>query len=161
MGPFAESLGVSTGMAMWLAVAQLPVMMGLALHYPTVRVDLFSTGVRVVLDPANNMTSVVAAPDSSAVEIVGYEHGFGISGLYVLNAASVTFFAVLCMNLMDRGFAAASASDMEDMRRRGHSSSLIAEEDFVSQNIGMVVDPTFRMWNQVGFLGDPDGSIKS
>lgn len=44
MGPFAESMGISTGMAMWIAVAQLPVMMGLALHYPTVRVDLFSTG---------------------------------------------------------------------------------------------------------------------
>lgn len=148
MGPFAESLGVSTGMATWLAVAQLPVLMGLALHYPTVRVDVFSTGVRVVLDPADNLTQVVAAQDKAAIDIVGYDHGLGISGLYVLNAAAVTFFAVLSMNLLDRGFAA-SFSEMEDLRHRGHQS-MIAEEAFVSQNVGMVVDPTFRMWNQVG-----------
>ena len=147
MGPFAESLGVSTGMAMWIAVAQLPVLMGLALHYPTVRVDLFSTGVRLALDPADNVTAVVAAPNKSAIEIVSYDHGLGVSGLYVLNAAAVTFFAVLSMNLLDRGFAT-SLNEMEELRSRGHQT-LIAEEPFVSQNVGMVVDPTFRMWNQV------------
>lgn len=44
MGSLAESMGISTSMAMWIAVAQLPVMMGLVLHYPTVRIDIFSTG---------------------------------------------------------------------------------------------------------------------
>ena len=152
MGPFAESMGMSTGMAMWLAVAQLPVLMALALHYPTVRVDLFSTAVRVVLDPGDNATSVVAAPDKSAIEIVGYEHGYGISGLYVLNAAAITFFAVLSMNLLDRGVAAAAAMALTGESvggSFGHSSSMVADENFVSQNTGMVVDPTFRMWNQV------------
>lgn len=143
-------MGVSTGMAMWIAVAQLPVMMGLALHYPTVRVDVFATATRTVqwspALPLDNATSapaaamtVVASDDSSAVFIHGYEHGLGISGLYVLNAAAITFFAVLSMNLLDRGFAAAAAIADE-----GRISSMIAEEDFVSQNVGMVVDPTFR-----------------
>ena len=157
MGPFAESMGMSTGMAMWIAVAQLPVLMALALHYPTVRVDLFSTAVRVVLDPGDNATSVVAAPDKSAIDVVGYEHGYGISGLYVLNAAAITFFAVLSMNLLDRGVAAAAAmalaGESSSSASFGHSSSsMVADENFVSQNVGMVVDPTFRMWNQVSCL---------
>lgn len=149
MGPLAESMGVSTSMAMWLAVAQLPIMMGLALHYPTVRVDTFATSVRTVLDPSDNVTVAVASSNESAVQVVAYEHGFGISGLYVLNAAAVTFFAVLTMNLLDRGVVASVA--LEELRSRG--ASAIAEEEFVSQNVGMVVDPTFRMWNQVRMMG--------
>ena len=86
---------------------------------------------------------IVASDDSAAVLVQSYEHGLGISGLYVLNAAAITFFAVLSMNLLDRGFIAAAS--IEDSRR---GQSLIADEDFVSQNVGMVVDPTFRMWNQ-------------
>ena len=72
MGPFAESMGLSANMAMWLAVVQLPVTMGLALHYPTVRIDVFSTTVRTVTDLSNNnqtLTVVVASPDGSAVEV--------------------------------------------------------------------------------------------
>ncbi len=151
MGPLGDSLGLSTGTAMWLAVAQLPVLMGLALHYPTVRLDVFSTGVRLALDPADNATSVIAAPDKSAIEIVNYEHGLGISGLYVLNAAAVTFFAVLSMNLLDRGFAAAAMmGEMEERIRMSQAGgSMVSEEKFITQNVGMIVDPTFRMWNQV------------
>ncbi len=85
----------------------------------------------------------------------GYEHGLGISGLYVINAASITFFAVLCMNLMDRGMhmamvaAAASSASGFDLDSRGAGQSMMGSEEFVAQNIKMVVDPTFRMWNQV------------
>ncbi len=52
MGPFADALGINTGVAFWLCVAQLPVMVGLALNYPTVRIDLFSTSIRVAFDPS-------------------------------------------------------------------------------------------------------------
>jgi hypothetical protein len=145
MGPFAESLGMSTGVAMWIAVAQLPMVMGLALHYPTVRVDVFATSIRTALDPADNVTVAVASDDEAAVQVAAYEHGLGISGLYVLNAAAVTFFAVLSMNLIDRGVAALAAVD--DLRSR-HGISAVADEEFISQNVGMVVDPSFRMWNQ-------------
>lgn len=77
MGPFAESLGLSTGMATWIAVAQLPVAMGLALHYPTVRIDMYNTAAKVVVGHAwtgeNNSTQVsvsaVAASNSSAVQV--------------------------------------------------------------------------------------------
>lgn len=104
-------------------------------------------GIRTVLADNATMLMAVASDDSSAVLVAGYDHGLGISGLYVINAAAVTFFAVLSMNLIDRGFAAAEVSRDVDLSRR--MSSLIVAEDFVSQNLGMVVDPTFRMWNQV------------
>lgn len=76
----------------------------------------------------------------------------GISGLYVINAASVTFFAVMCMNLTERGMhmamvAAASGSGFDSDRQ--NTSAMLGGEEFVAQNIKMVVDPTFRMWNQV------------
>jgi hypothetical protein len=115
MGPLADSMGISTGVAMWLAVVQLPVMMGLVLHFPTVRVDMYGTSVVVV--PVNSSTSSpavlggsesltleqgIAAPNKSAIQISSYEHGLGISGVYVVAASSITFFAVLCMNLIDR-----------------------------------------------------------
>ena len=181
MGPFAESMGLSTGMAMWIAVAQLPVAMGLALHYPTVRIDMYNTAPRVVFDQIrageNNSTtdhiivSAVAASNSSAVQvgvrsffridwresakshgltctvlqITNYDHGIGITGLYVLNAASITFFAVLCMNLLDRGMHSA----MVVAAATGDTAQQMGSEEFVSQNVKMIVDPTFRMWNQV------------
>ena len=177
MGPLADSLGLTTGVAMWLAVVQLPVIMGLVLHYPTVRVDLFSTSIRTVpfmLDNAlasattgGNQTGTaaaaaasasdhaIAAADASAVAVSSYDHGIGISGIYVLSAASVTFFAVLCMNLIDRsmGFAGAGGGDDYEaaysIRNRITRTNRMMNEEFVAQNMGMMIDPTFRMWNQV------------
>jgi hypothetical protein len=150
MGPFADALGINTGVAFWLCVAQLPVMVGLALHYPTVRIDLFSTSIRVAFDPSTNQT-VIAAANASAVEISSYEHGVAISGMYVLNAASFAFFAVMTMNFVERGVAAAaSANDPFVGGGRGARAHThpMAEEEFVAQNLGMLADPTFRAWNQ-------------
>lgn len=143
LGPCAETMGVTTGLAFWLSVAQLPVMIGLALHYPTVRVDLYVAGVRTIVDKNSNQTAV-AAMDGSAVHALSYEHGVAISGLYVLNAASFTFFAVLTMNFLERGLS------MVDAGSSPHMVQQMGGEEFVSQNVGMLVDPAFRMWNQVG-----------
>lgn len=179
MGPLADSLGVTTGVAMWLAVVQLPLMMGMVLHYPTVRVDLFTTSIRTV--PVTLMTpgpanfshppsaaqipqpspsstaaeSAIAAADASAVWVSSYDHGISISGVYVLSAASVTFFAVLCMNLIDRSMAHSGGGGGDDyeaaysIRARVSMGSRMLYEEFVAQNLGMMIDPTFRMWNQV------------
>lgn len=157
MGHCAESMGFSSSMAMWLAVVQLPVMLGLAMHYPTVKVDVFSTAVRTVPDlSTGNATYAVAGIDGdSAILVAGYEHGVGISGLYVLNAAAITFFAVLCMNMLERGVLstaaayAAAAADSSSLEAAIAVANGMASEEFVAQNIGMMVDPTFRMWNQV------------
>jgi hypothetical protein len=50
-----------------------------------------------------------AAANASAVEISSYEHGVAILGMYVLNAASFAFFAIMTMNFVERGVAAASS----------------------------------------------------
>jgi hypothetical protein len=143
MGPLADAMGINIALAFWIAVAQLPVMVGLALHYPTVRVDLYDTSIRLAVDSSTNQTAV-AAMDATAVRVSTYEHGVGISGLYVLNAASFAFFTVLTMNFMERGMAATSDDHCERVR------NVMASEDYVLQNIGMLADPTFRTWNQVG-----------
>ena len=145
MGPCAESVGITTGVAFWLAVAQLPVMMGLVLHYPTVRIDIFYAAVRTAMDPLTNTTSI-AARDASAVYSPSYEHALGISGLYVINSASFTFFAVLTMNFLERGLA--TTEDSAPHMRYTLIQQMGAEE-YVAQNLGMVSDPAFRMWNQV------------
>lgn len=148
LGQCAETMGVTTGIAFWLAVAQLPVMMGLVLHYPSVRIDVFVPGIRLATDPATNLTAV-AFTNESAVYAAAYDHGVGISGLYVLSASSFTFFAVLTMNFLERGLA--SASD-EGRMASSMQQALIQQmegEEFVLQNLGMVSDPTFRTWNQV------------
>ena len=127
-------------------------MVGLALHYPTVRIDVYDTSIRTVIDPATNQT-VVAGADKSAVQVSSYEHGMGISGLYVLSSASFAFFAVLTMNFIERGVVVANSSSSSDMHRRsgggGEGRNAMANEEYVSQNVGMVADPTFRTWNQV------------
>lgn len=123
-------------------MAQLPVMIGLALHYPTVRIDVFSVSIRTAYDTGTNQT-VVAARNGSAVGVSSYDHGVGISGLYVVNAASLAFFVVMTMNFVERGVMMAD----DPLRERGLSA--MAEEEFVAQNLGMVSDPTFRAWNQV------------
>ena len=146
LGPCAETMGMTTGVAFWLAVAQLPVMMGLALHYPTVRIDMFTIAIRLTKDPATNETAI-AYSNASAVYAAGYEHGLGISGLYVLSSASFTFFAVLTMNFLERGVA--SVSDEAGHHMRHALVQQMGGEEFVLQNVGMVVDPAFRMWNQV------------
>ena len=43
--------------------------------------------------------------------------------------------------------AAASGSGFDSDRQ--NTSAMLGGEEFVAQNIKMVVDPTFRMWNQV------------
>jgi hypothetical protein len=145
-------MGINTPMAFWISVAQLPIMVGLALHYPTVRIDVYDTSIRTVIDPATNQT-VVAGADKSAVQVSSYEHGMGISGLYVLSSASFAFFAVLTMNFIERGVVVANSSSSSDMHRRsgggGEGRNAMANEEYVSQNVGMVADPTFRTWNQV------------
>jgi hypothetical protein len=142
LGPCADSFGININMAFWLCVAQLPIMVGLALHYPTVRIDLFSTGIRTAFDPSINQTAVVA-PNQSAVGVSYYEHGVGITGLYVINAASFAFFAVMTMNFVERGGVPS------DDPLRSSDTNAMAQEEFVAQNLGMVSDPMFRAWNQV------------
>lgn len=158
LGPFAESMGLSSAAVMWICVAQLPVIMAMALHYPTVRIDMFSTSIRTALDPADNSTMAIASDSRTAVLVSSYDHGVSITGLYVVNAAAVTFFSVLCMNMLDRGIAISSAASGlggGDGEGGGWSSgfsrvstNMIGAEEFVTQNVLMVVDPTFRTWNQ-------------
>ena len=148
MGPLADYFGFSSSVAFWLCVAQLPLMIGLVLHYPTVRIDLFSTGVATVYDTTLNRT-VVAATNQDAVHATGYEHGLGVSGLYVLNAASYTFFSVLTMNFLERGLALAEGGSSSSSSAGMLMVQQMGAEEFVAQNVGMVVDPTFRMWNQM------------
>lgn len=107
-----------------------------------------ASGVRTAQDPATNATSV-AGSDGSAVHAISYDHGVGISGMYVLNAASFTFFAVLTMNFLERGLAIAESPAFSSPALGASIVQQMGAEEFVQQNVGMVVDPTFRMWNQV------------
>lgn len=146
MGPCAEMLGINVMVAFWLCIAQLPVALTLALHMPTVHVDLYTTGVRTAMDPRTNRTAVVA-PDKSAIAVASYEHNVGASGFFVLNAALIAIFGTMTMSFCERGLVS-RPSDRDD----GIHGSPMAAEEFVAQNIGMLADPTFRTWNQA-FVG--------
>lgn len=139
LGPCADALGISVMMVFLLGVIQLPIMIALALHYPAVRADIYSTSVQLGKDPANNNSSAVILMKSFSVSSTQeqgegyYMHGLNISGLFVLCAASFTFFVVLTMHLVDRG-------------RTSHERG--GETDFTRQNISLISDPSFRTWNQ-------------
>jgi hypothetical protein len=146
LGPCADAMGINTAVAFWLGVAQLPLMIILALHFPMVRIDLFDTSIRLAYDSRSNQTAIAAA-NASAVHISTYEHNVSITGLFLINAASYTFFVVLTMNLLDRGIVATTESASS-----ASSSSVSHNEEFVAHNIRLVTDPTFRMWNQVSMI---------
>lgn len=143
MGPCAEMLGLNIMVAFWICVAQLPAVLSLALHLPTVHVDLYTTAVHTGMDPQTNRTAVVA-PDKSAIVVASYEHAIGASGLFVLNAALIAIFGTMTMSFCERGLISSRSSSDGD----GIYSNPMATEEFVAQNIGMLADPTFRTWNQ-------------
>ena len=117
LGPCAEAMGLSAMMVFCVGVAQLPVMIGLAMHVPSVRVDLYSPYLDVAMDPSTNQSAVVIpTPVHRPTGGEGYEqqqvtlqvnaaymHGINISGLFILCASSFTFFVVLTMQFVDRG----------------------------------------------------------
>lgn len=115
LGPCAEAMGLSAMMVFCIGVAQLPVMIGLAMHVPSVRVDLYSPYLDVGMDPSTNHSAVVIPSpihkpspeqqEGGAIMQVNaaYMHGINISGLFVLCASSFTFFVVLTMQFVDRG----------------------------------------------------------
>ena len=117
LGPCAEAMGISVMMVFAVGVAQLPIMIALALHYPAVRADLYSTSVQLQKDPNTNATAVVLKTSAMIAEENGgyYMHGINISGLFVLCGASFTFFLVLTMHLMDRGRSSSSSSSSDCM----------------------------------------------
>ncbi len=59
LGPCADAFGISVMMVFCMGVAQLPVMIGLAMHFPPVRVDMYSPFLDVRMDPSTNISSVV------------------------------------------------------------------------------------------------------
>lgn len=136
LGPCAEALGISVMMVFAVGVAQLPIMIALALHYPAIRADVYSTSVQVANDPYTNASAVVWPLQNKSEREAGgfYTHGLNISGLFVLNAASFTFFVVLTMHLLDR--------------HRASESDCSNEQEFTRQNMVLTSDPSFRTWNQ-------------
>ena len=109
-------------MVFCIGVAQLPVMIGVAMHVPSVRVDVYSPYLDVGTDPSTNRTAVViptpmhkpsSGGQDEAVHMqvnASYMHGINISGLFVLCASSFTFFVVLTMQFVDRGLRSGSSS---------------------------------------------------
>lgn len=137
LGPCADALGISVMMVFMLGVAQLPIMMALALHYPAVRIDVFNAAPLLAMDPATNETAVVMPAQIDTRQAGYYMHSINISGLFVLCAASFTFFVVLTMHLMDRG------------RSEGaYDNSSMHNQEYTRQNLAMLSDPSFRTWNQ-------------
>lgn len=134
LGPCADALGISIMAVFAVGVAQLPIMIALALHFPAVRVDVYSTSVRVGMDPATNASAVVL-PASVTADY--HMHGINTSGLFVVCAASFCFFVVLTMHLLDR-------SNHNNMRDKENMN----EQEFTKQNVALVSDPSFRTWNQ-------------
>ena len=59
LGPCAEAMGLSVMMVFCIGVAQLPVMIGLAMHSPSVRVDMYSAYLKVAMDPSTNQSAAV------------------------------------------------------------------------------------------------------
>jgi hypothetical protein len=154
MGPCADMLGINVMVAFWICIAQLPVTLTLALHLPTIRLDIYSTAIRTVLDPSTNRT-VIAASDQTSVVVPWYNHAVGISGLFVLNSSLIAIFGTMTMSFCERGIAASAAArarrqDCEDDRDEGFvvGTNVMQEEEYVAQNIGMSADPAFRSWNQ-------------
>jgi hypothetical protein len=148
LGPCAEAMGVNTGVAFWTAVLQLPVMVALALHLPAPSLDYFQTTIRTLYDRSVNQT-VIAAPNETAVLVSGYVHGMSLTGLFLISAASYTFFVVLTMNLLERNASSSDGSSQLTSLGRRSMAIMWSEEEFVSHNIKLVADPSFRMWNQV------------
>ena len=97
-------MGISAMMVFCLGVAQLPVAIGIAMHVPAVRVDLYTPYMTTGMDPSTNATAVMlpANPEGSAIH-ASYMHGINISGLFVLCASAFTFFVVLTMQFIERG----------------------------------------------------------
>jgi hypothetical protein len=60
-----------------------------------------------------------------------YMHNINISGLFVICAASFTFYVVLTMHIMDRG-----------------RNENLSEQEYVKQNASLMADPSFKTWNQ-------------
>jgi hypothetical protein len=139
LGPCADALGVSVMMVFMFGVAQLPVMMALALHFPAVRIDLYNAAPLTVKDPATNGTAVAIPYKIDSKQEGYYMHGINVSGLFVLCSASFTFFVVLTMQLLDRG---------SNSHRHVESGPSVQDQEFTKQNLALTCDPAFRTWNQ-------------
>lgn len=106
-------------------------------HLPVsvLQVDVFSASILTEKDPLTNATAVVIPPTlshtSNQQQDAYYMHSINISGLFVICAASFTFYVVLTMHIMDRNRAES-----------------INEQEFVRQNVNLMADPSFRTWNQ-------------
>lgn len=103
LGPCAEAMGISVMMVFCLGVVQLPVMIALAMHVPSVRVDLYTPYMVTGTDPSSNLTAVVLPREAEGPIHASYMHGINISGLFVLCASGFTFFVVLTMQFIERG----------------------------------------------------------
>lgn len=99
--------------------------------------DVYSTFIRTGKDPLTNSTAVIIPPslvsqqDDQQQQHSYYMHNINISGLFVLCAASFTFYVVLTMHIIDRNRA-----------------ENISEQEYVRQNLNLMGDPSFRTWNQ-------------
>lgn len=103
LGPCADALGLSVMMVFCVGVAQLPITIGIAMHVPAVRIDLYTPYMVTAMDPATNQTAVVLPKAAEGPVHASYMHGVNISGLFVLCASGFTFFVVLTMQFIERG----------------------------------------------------------
>ena len=87
LGPCAEAMGLSVMMVFCIGVAQLPIMIGLAMHLPSVRVDMYSSYVQVQMDPSTNQSAaVIPTPVSFKHVVGGGGEGAGSSALVMMQA---------------------------------------------------------------------------
>ena len=103
LGPCADAVGISVMMVFCIGVAQLPITIGIAMHVPSVYVDLYTPYMVTAMDPATNTTAVVLPHTAEGPIHASYMHGVNISGLFVLCSSSFTFFVVLTMQFIERG----------------------------------------------------------
>lgn len=110
MGPCGDSLGLTMSTVYALSVFQLPLTFLFVLEFRPVHIDIFSTSVKIVPNPATNGTGV----DLHDPTLLHYSHSIGISAVFMLQSAAVAFFGIITMYLADKGLQMGSGNEDVD-----------------------------------------------
>lgn len=94
LGPCADALGLSVMMVFCVGVAQLPVMIGLAMHVPAVRVDVYWPYMDVAVDPSTNQSAVILP--SQGIHRHQQSEGSSTAALQMQACAEVYLLAKTC-----------------------------------------------------------------